>query len=426
MKSFRQLMRMHPRMVALGFGLSGALMLALVFAVGAEIYLRWRDNQVTHEVSVEITPPQFPSTPTSDIVPPQLPESPAANNPPKPPVSMTTPITPSPAPAAIPPIVSETNIDKTAPKIIIPHPTITNEVGELTPEHRKIYYDDKTFGYRHMPNTRGTEVKRSGQKEIYRATYTMDALGRRITPHADGPPPENAVLFIGCSFTFGLGVNDDQTMPWQFALGRPDLAVYNYGVAGYGPQHMLELFKTSVDKEVPQKKAAVVYTLIQEHLNRAVGTPGLVRWFAGPFPWYEIDESTGHPVRKGIFKDRAAQPSNSGLKIVDAVNDYRGESLTSKDAKLMAALIDEARMEFEKKFESEGFYVLVYPGKQTALTNEVVAILKEHGAKILDYRELLAKSGTNWFIAGDGHPSPALHAKVAQKLMEDVLPVSGK
>ena len=451
--AFRDLLRKHPRLVMLGFGLGCALGLALVGAVGAELYLRAKEAEIKGAVTREVDPPSI-DAPSIDA-PPAVPEKPPEQKPvveskPTPPATVqevkppevktdpnkvepakTEPAKTEPAktePAKIDaPKVELLKIEPGKPQMVAPKIEIKHDAGDLTPEKRKIYYDDPQFGYRHMANTRGTEVKKTGAKEIYRATYTSDEFGRRITPFAEGPAPEHAVMCIGCSFTFGLGVNDDQTMPWQFALNRPDLRVYNYGVAGYGPQHMLELFKTPVEKEIPQKKVAVVYTLIQEHLSRAVGTPGLVRWFAGPFPWYEMDESSGHPVRKGVFKDRKGQqPSNSGLKIIDAVNDYRGESLTMDDAKLMAALIDETRMEFEKKFESDGFYVLVYPNKQTNLTMEVVKILKEHGAKILDYRDILKGSKESWFITGDGHPSPALHARIAEQLAKDVNPPLGK
>jgi hypothetical protein len=421
----------------LGFGLGCALFLALVGAVAAELYLRAKEAEIKGAVTREVDPPSIDAPPAQTKVdtPPTPPEKPPETQKPpveqKPPeVKVTEPAKVEPTkvePAKVePPKVDAPKVDLLPsepgkPQMVVPKIDIKHDAGDLTPEKRKIYYDDKQFGYRHMANTCGTETKKAGEKIIYKATYTSDEFGRRITPHVESPEPEHAVICMGCSFTFGLGVNDDQTMPWQLALQRPDLRVYNYGVAGYGPQHILEWFKTPIEKEIPQKKVAVVYTLIQEHLSRAVGTPQLVRWFAGPFPWYEVDESTGHPVRKGVFNDRKTKPTNSGLKILDAVADYRGESLTSEDAKLMAAIIDEARQEFEKKFESDGFYVVVYPGKQTNLTLEVAKILKERGAKILEYRDMLGKAGKGgWYIEGDGHPNPALHAKIAEQIGKDL------
>lgn len=381
----RKMMQTRPRLVASCFGMICALLIALMAAIAGEFYLRWREReQVVHERHVEAAP-EAKTIPDAHVARPSGP-----------------------------------------PKTVLPDAVISNDVGDITPNDRRIYEDDPLFGYKHVPNTRGTEIKRSGKKEIYRATYTIDALGRRVTPQPEAPPPERAVLAVGCSFTFGLCVNDDQTMPWQLAMRLPDRAVYNYGVAGYGPQHTLELFKKNIEKDIPQKKAAAVYTYIGAHIDRAAGTPGLVRWYAGPFPWYEIDEVSGRPVRKGTFSERGSQPSKSGSKLLEAVRDSRGGTLTLEDAKLTALLLDEARVLFEKAFESEGFYFLVYPKYQNSFTDEVLKILKAGGAQILDYRHLVDKEPGRWFIRGDAHPTPELHLRIAETLAEDLSAVDGR
>jgi len=385
MPSLRQLIRKRPQLAALFFGLTCALLLAVTGTLAGEYYLRWRDKnrQASLEVSVEDAPGTQPASKTS-----------------------TPPASPR--------------------KVIIPETTGVTDAGDTGPELKKFYEDDPNFARKHRPNTRVTVTKRldKDKKIVYQATYTTDACGRRIQPKPEGPPPEHAILFIGCSYTFGLCVNDDQTMPWQTALLMPDRAVYNYGVGSYGPQQMVELFKTDIEKQVPQKKALAIFSFHHEHINRAVGTPRVVKSFAQKFPWYEIDESTGRPVRKGLFSDRPEQPSNTGSKLVDAMRDYHGETLTKKDARLCALLLDEARVLFEKKFQSDGFYFLVYPGRQDALTDDVVNFLKERGAKILDYRHILGKPGDidydRWFVPGDGHPQPELHKKIAAKLAQDL------
>ena len=84
---------------------------------------------------------------------------------------------------------------------------------------------------------------------------------------------------------------------------------------------MVELFKTGIEKQILQKKALAIFSFHHEHINRAAGTPRTVKSFAQKFPWYEIDESTGRPVRKGLFSDRPEQPSNTGSKLVDAMRD---------------------------------------------------------------------------------------------------------
>ncbi len=46
--------------------------------------------------------------------------------------------------------------------------------------------------------------------ELFDARYTLNAKNHRITPPANDKPLAGLMIF-GCSFTFGYGLNDDQT-----------------------------------------------------------------------------------------------------------------------------------------------------------------------------------------------------------------------
>jgi hypothetical protein len=305
--------------------------------------------------------------------------------------------------------------------VAVPDETSLEVVGEISPSNRRIYLDHPDFGYRHAPLRRATEVRRHEEEgELYRATYTTDAVGRRVTPRPAAA--ERGLLFVGCSFTFGLGVNDDETMPWQFGKAVPDLAVYNYGVAGYGPQHTLELAKLNLAAEVRPRRVTVVYTYIRDHLKRAVGTRSLVKWYAGKFPWYELDNA-GRPERLGVFSDRhTAKPS--GSRLLERFREWEDDEVNGEDAKLAAAILDEARLQFERQFDAVDFYVLIYPHVQDETTDLVVTHLRtisDGRIRILDYRNLLnGEGGPPWFIKEDPHPAAPLHRKVAIKLAEDL------
>lgn len=71
--------------------------------------------------------------------------------------------------------------------------------------------DDPDLGYRILPLERRLEsvLKRADGSVIYDVGYSIDRNGLRVT--AEGKPP--AVWFFGDSFTFGEGVEDDETLP---------------------------------------------------------------------------------------------------------------------------------------------------------------------------------------------------------------------
>lgn len=65
--------------------------------------------------------------------------------------------------------------------------------------------------------------------------------GERKVP---GIPAEDtaAVIFLGCSFTYGYGVNDSESYPAIAQLRHPEWHVENTAVVGYGTaQHLLQL-----------------------------------------------------------------------------------------------------------------------------------------------------------------------------------------
>jgi len=94
-------------------------------------------------------------------------------------------------------------------------------------------------------------------------TFTEDL--RRST----GPPVEGkrgAIVLVGCSYTMGYGISDDETFGWklQQAMRRP---VYNYGVGGYGTyQSYLRLESVLAELETPP--SVVVYGFAGFHATR--------------------------------------------------------------------------------------------------------------------------------------------------------------
>ena len=288
---------------------------------------------------------------------------------------------------------------------------------------RWFYRESETLGYAHRPRSQATVLKQDGARLIYRAIYTTDDFGRRVMPAPADEATGAAILMLGGSFTFGIGVNDQETMPWKLAEALPGRAVHNYGIEGYGPQQTFEIMQRDLSAEVKEREAVAVYTLIDHHVDRAAGTPMLAVWNAASFPWYELDEESGRPVRRGRFGDRENSPeATSGSSIVNRWRAWR-HRVTKEDARLAALLLDGAREGFERQFESKGFYVVVYPRQESELLDMMIPILEAGGAKVLDYRDLLPEGHElgKWFIPGDSHPTAALHALVATRLAEDIV-----
>ena len=96
-----------------------------------------------------------------------------------------------------------------------------------------VHQPDQLLGWVPRPGARGRHVSEGN----FDVTYTIDAQGRRVMP--SHPGARRTLHFFGDSFTFGHGVEDDQTALSVIAgaLG-PRANVANYGVMAYGLEQM--------------------------------------------------------------------------------------------------------------------------------------------------------------------------------------------
>jgi hypothetical protein len=101
-------------------------------------------------------------------------------------------------------------------------------------------------------------------------TTIMPDRSRRT---AATPPlgTHGALLTVGCSFTFGWAVSDEDTYAWKLQTRFPNVRVVNRGVGAYGTyQAMLMLER--VLPELP-RPTLVLYGLISHHEERNVASP---------------------------------------------------------------------------------------------------------------------------------------------------------
>ena len=109
-----------------------------------------------------------------------------------------------------------------------------------------------------------------------RMTFWADGL------RATAPAPEldrPHVVVIGCSYTQGWAVTDDETYAWKLQSEFPSHAFLNFGTAGYGTyQSLLSLERYfSAGHDAP---AFVIYGFIDYHEERNVAPAGWLKALA--------------------------------------------------------------------------------------------------------------------------------------------------
>lgn len=269
-----------------------------------------------------------------------------------------------------------------------------------------------------------------GGQPIFDVTYTLEAPGQRVTPTSNADAAKT-LIFFGGSYTFGFGVEDEETLPAQVAQFAPDWRVVNRGFHGQGTGHLLAwLENPSWRKGLSVANMHLVYVYMPHHLNRAMGTMRVASDWGRDFPYYTVD-SAGRVASLGTFAK--GRPWTNRLYSVlagERALQYLGADFPLAQGKraftLGAALIRKSRDVFLSQVENGRFSVLLYPARpgEEAAAHGIIPFLIEAGITYWDYTKLLPHSEADAFWLRDGprlgygHPNGAAHRRVAAALVE--------
>jgi hypothetical protein len=291
---------------------------------------------------------------------------------------------------------------------------------------RDFYHNDELLGYAATPNKRTAWAKKVYGNVAYDVVYTIDASSRRVTPSSAGEDAKDAAMFFGGSFTFGEGVNDDETMPHYFGERAGDMAIYNCASGGYGPQQMLaQLESGRLDDLLAGRSVIGVYMFIDNHLQRAIGSMHVVTSWGGNMPCYELDDD--EPVLLGSF--RRGRPWETSLQKLCSKSQilryFRVDVpplWLDSHVHLTARIIEKSADLLAEKSAESRFYMLFYPGSN--LPERLGKEFEGSRVEVLDYSSLIDRWDKTYRMAYDSHPTPAAHEAVAAQLAKDILGAS--
>jgi hypothetical protein len=255
-----------------------------------------------------------------------------------------------------------------------------------------------------------------GSRVVWDVHYSTDRFGRRRTTFPGTRVPEHTAVFFGCSFLFGEGSEDNQTIPSVFSeLSRSYIAV-NYGVPGWGTQQMLSLLQSGrVTNEVRNPVALGVYLYLPEvHEARVVGDMDFITESSIGFPCYRLD-AEGQPQRLGSF--RTARPVTN--LFYDIARASRTRALLGLNFPrrqpahylLTAAIVARSRDLFLQAFPDARFLMVVYPGGGEE--NQTIQECRRLGVEVLNLHGKFDPGDPDLVHYGDGHPTPAANRLVA-------------
>lgn len=290
-------------------------------------------------------------------------------------------------------------------------------------------------GYGMAKNASVTSKLVSKGTVVYDAVYSSDAMGlRKVPKHFPLDfQKANALLFFGCSFTFGEGISDDETLPaltQKVSNGR--LETKNFAFHGYGPHQLLSIIENREDQSLSRLRAGEkvvggVFQTITGHVDRAMGFSS----WEDEGPYYVLDAAENLHKKelkysRSLFRRLKYMPlifSSSMLREIALTFDRFQVRVGMKAGeKLTAKIVKKAQDLFVERHKAP-FLVIVWPSGvgegNSPRFQRYAATLKDAGINALRIDEVIPdyfQKNTEYHLPIDGHPGPKINLLIAKYL----------
>lgn len=271
------------------------------------------------------------------------------------------------------------------------------------PKRTGFYANDPKRGVVHIPNA----VIRVETPE-YDVLYSTDEVGARRVPGAPGTGP--MAIFLGDSFTFGHGVEDDEAYPARVQTHWPGTRVRNRGLNGGSTANALIALRDDLARG---DVSLVVYGWIVLHdvrnyLDRS---------------WLEMMARSHQKLP--LFRVQDGRPVDMRLVGVSEGRSRDEEGFVEEEFRVTEALIGELARETRAHGARFVFAVLpIHLGTdvQRAALAHLAPVLRANEIEVVDLQDEEGLSADEMFFPVDGHPKPEWHRRVGDALATRITP----
>lgn len=170
-------------------------------------------------------------------------------------------------------------------------------------------HPDELLGYRYQFPLTTRSILRYEDEIIFDKTYNIIAGLKLFVPQSAENHPKGRITLMGCSFVFGIGLNDDETLMARLSELRPKYEIDNLALIGSGPNTILAyLEELNYSPPVQGEEDIYIYVFSEaEHVTRANGFMIPLEW-AGGTPHYQLTQNGSERTMKRNGSLTSAQP----------------------------------------------------------------------------------------------------------------------
>jgi hypothetical protein len=282
-------------------------------------------------------------------------------------------------------------------------PELIEPKGKLSAKHPLLGYANLP-GKFHVTLSGGHRWKVTHLSHGLRATHLVQSGKRKRS--------KKEIWILGCSFTYGWGVNDNETFTWLLQEQLPNYEVVNFGVCGYGTMHSLIQFREALKEREKPVTAVIVYASFHDERNTMLRSwrKACVRSsnLQGHFPYARLDADGNLQ----IFHDQKyfhEFPFMRRSALMHQIEQYYNRV---EDRYYCSHEVTKAIMKDFARSCRENSISLVVASVES--DPDMLQFCEKEGAQTIDISVDLKQRGNA--IPGDGHPTARVHRQYAQKL----------
>lgn len=252
--------------------------------------------------------------------------------------------------------------------------------------------------------------------------YTMSP------PKFNGTLKKTAIITIGCSYTAGIGLKDEQTFAAQLR-DYTQRTTYNMGISGSGAQMVYkQLSDKSLKNKVPDVDY-VIYTFIYDHIRRQFQTL-LSCYVTDIVPTYSICGNT-------ICQNKTPFYYTYSLFTVKKFLEYKNKILAQNEKKnnlpLFYKTMEESVKEMKEKYPNAKFVLMEFPVSwmckndyvegSTELTSKQIERLENIGIIYINAEKLAGhdfRDIEKYRVADKDHPNERVWKELVPLLTKEL------
>lgn len=238
--------------------------------------------------------------------------------------------------------------------------------------------------------------------------------GERVSAPQPDKPAHHRVLLLGCSFTQGWGVTEQETFAWQLNEAFPNVRFENFGVGGYGTYQALLTLERLLRESAGAPPDFVLYDFMGDHPRRNVADFGWLKVLTSSRGLYNVpphvtldgDTLVEHPA--GLIRP---WPLEGVSAWVAALHDaWLGLDRPSDRAARESTNLLLARMDRDARAAGSRLVVVLLEKPPTRVGDFLVREDIAH----LDCSEPDYTQDPKYRVGGVGHPNGVRHALWAE------------